>query len=60
MKNFSIPRMAVVLWFINYTLFSLVSYFMGGGRHEIGPFVVYASVWVVVELTCLGWIEDKF
>jgi len=52
--------MAIILWFINYTLFSLVSYLTGNGRHEISAFVVYASVWVVVELVCLGWIEDKF
>jgi hypothetical protein len=61
MKNFSLPRMALILWFVNYTLFSLFSYLlMGGVRHEISSYIVYAAAWVVVELMCLGWIEDKF
>ena len=29
------------------------------GRHFIMDFIVYASVWVVVELVFLGLIEDK-
>jgi len=58
MKNFSMPRLAVVLWFLNYTIFSLFSYVWGNGRHLIMDFVVYATVWVAVELICLGLIED--
>lgn len=58
MKNFSIPKLALVLWFLNYAVFSLFSYVWGNGRHLIMDFVVYASVWVVVELGCLGLIED--
>ncbi|HEY5039513.1 MAG TPA: hypothetical protein VIJ93_10620 [bacterium] len=58
MKNFSVPRLALVLFFLNYTIFSLFSYVWGGGRHPIMDFVVYATAWVVVELVCLGLIED--
>jgi hypothetical protein len=58
MKQFSMPKLAIVLWFLNYSLFSLISYVYGNGRHEIFPFVIYASAWVVVELVCLGLIED--
>lgn len=58
MKNLSLPRLVLVLWFLNYAIFSLFSYVWNSGRHEIMPFVVYASVWVVVELLCLGLIED--
>ena len=60
MKNFSLPRFAFLLWFLNYTLFALLKYAMGGGRLEIFSYVVMASVWTVVELICLGWIEEKF
>ena len=60
MKNMSLPRLAIVLWFLNYTIFSLLSYAMSSVRHEIMPFILYASVWVVVELGCLGLIEDMF
>ena len=59
MKNFSLPRMALVLWFLNYSFFSVVSYAIGGGRHEIAPFIVFATVWMAVELVFLGLIEDK-
>lgn len=59
MKNFSLPRMVLVLWFLNYSIFSVFSYVWGTGRHFIMDFIVYAAVWVVVELVCLGLIEDK-
>jgi hypothetical protein len=57
-KNFSIPRLAIVLWFLNYTVFSVFSYFLGTGRHLISDFAVYATIWMAVELICLGLIED--
>ena len=59
MKNASTVRLALILWFLNYTIFSLFSYF-GSGRHLIMDFIVYAAIWVAVELICLGWIEDSF
>ncbi len=58
MKNFSLPRLAIVLWFLNYTVFSLFSYALGAGRHLISDFIIYATVWLAVELVCLGLIED--
>jgi hypothetical protein len=60
MKNFSLPRVALILWFLNYSIFSLFSYVGWSVRHEISTFIVYAAVWVVVELMFLGLIEDKF
>jgi hypothetical protein len=57
MRDFSLPRVALLLWFMNYTFFSLVNYLVGGG-HEIGYYLVYATVFMAVELMCLGWIED--
>jgi hypothetical protein len=57
-KNFSLPRLAIVLWFLNYAVFSLFSYFLGTGRHLISDFVIYSTIWMVVELICLGLIED--
>jgi len=58
-KNFSLPRLAIVLWFLNYSVFSVFSYLWGGGRHLIMDYIIYASVWVVIELLALGLIEDK-
>lgn len=60
MKNFSLPRLTFLLWFMNYTLFALLRYAMGGGRLEIFSFIVSATIWTVVELVCLGFIEEKF
>lgn len=57
MKNFSLPRLAICLWFLNYTVFSLFSYFWGG-RHEIMFYIACATFWLVVELVSLGLIED--
>ncbi len=59
MKNFSLPRTVLILWFLNYSLFSLFSYAFGGGRHDISYFIVLAAVWMVVEVVCLGLIDDK-
>ncbi len=59
MKNFSMPRLVLSLWFLNYTFLSLVSYVWGNGRHLIMDYIVYASVYVVLELVFLGLIEDK-
>jgi hypothetical protein len=58
MKNFSLPRLAIVLWFVNYMIFSMVSYTFAAGRHPIMDFIVYATVWMALELICLGLIED--
>ena len=58
MKNFKLSQLTLVLWTLNYVIFSLFSYAWGGGRHFIMDFVVYSAVWVAVELVCLGWIED--
>jgi hypothetical protein len=60
MKNFSLPRLAIVLWFLNYALFALMHYVVGGGRPEIFSLVLSASCMAIVELVCLGLIEDKF
>jgi hypothetical protein len=57
MKNFSIPRLALVLWFLNYSIYALFGSFWGGIM--IVKFVLLASVFLVVELICLGLIEDK-
>jgi len=58
MKNFSLPRLIFVLWFLNYAVFSIFSYMWGNGRHLIMDFAVYSTLWVAVELVCLGLIED--
>lgn len=60
MKNFSFPRLAFLLWFANYALFAMVRYILGGGRVEIFPFIVNATLFTVVELVALGFIEEKF
>jgi hypothetical protein len=60
MKNFSLPRAAFLLWFLNYTIFSFVGNYALGGRHSIFAFLVYSLVWVAVELIFLGLIEDIF
>lgn len=60
MKNLSLPRLALVLWFFFYTVYSLVSYVVGSNRHEIMPFIVTASVFTAVALICFGLIEEKF
>jgi len=57
-KNFSMPRLAIVLWFLNYTFFSLFWYVLNSGRHLISGFLVYSTFALVVELICLGLIED--
>ncbi|HJT24170.1 MAG TPA: hypothetical protein VJ873_06310 [bacterium] len=57
MKNFSLPRLALVLWFFFYSFYSLTSYVIGSGRHEIMPFIVIALVLTAVALICFGWIE---
>ena len=57
MKNISLPRLAIVLWFLNYAFFSLANYCFGGS-HEIMHYVVYSTLFMAVELMCLGWIED--
>lgn len=57
MKDLSLPRLALVLWFFNYAFLSLVNY-MGGGGHEIMFFAMAAAVFMVVELVGLGLIED--
>jgi hypothetical protein len=58
MKKFSLPRMALILWFLNYSVFSIFSYIWGNGRHEISSFIVYAAIWVMIEMMALGLIED--
>jgi hypothetical protein len=57
MKNFSLPRLALVLFFLNYSIFGLLVSFRGGML--IFQFVLYAFIFLVVELICLGLIEDK-
>jgi len=57
-KNFSMPRLAVVLWFLNYTFLSLCSYAFNSGHHLISGSVVYSTFALVVEMICLGLIED--
>ena len=58
MKNFSLPRVAIILWFINYAFLSLVSYVIGNGRHLISDFIIYSTILLALELVCLGLIED--
>jgi hypothetical protein len=57
MKDFSLPRLAILLWFLNYTFFALAKFVFGGGI-DITFYVIYATVFMAVELVCLGWIED--
>jgi hypothetical protein len=57
-KNFSLPRMAIILWFLNYTFLSLTSYAFNPVRHLISGYIIYATVMMAVELICLGLIED--
>ena len=57
MKNFSVPRLTLVLWFAIYTFYSLVSY-ASGTRHEIMWYLVCSAVSTAVVLVALGLIED--
>ncbi len=59
MKNFSDIRLVLALWFLNYAVLSVASYF-GSGRHLISGYIVYATVLCAAELLCLGLIEDNF
>jgi len=57
MKDLSLPRLALLLWFVNYAIYALVNYLARGG-HEIGSYVVVATVFMAVELVGIGLIED--
>ncbi len=58
MKNFSLPRLALVLWFFFFSFISVINYVFGTGRHGILDTIVYSAFMVVVSLVCLGFIED--
>ncbi|HVM33163.1 MAG TPA: hypothetical protein VMU88_08515 [bacterium] len=58
MKNFSLARTGLLLWFLNFAIFSFMGNYVMGGRHSIFAFLVYSLVWVAVELMVLGWVED--
>ena len=58
MKNFSLPRLALVLWFAIFSFLSLVLSY-GMGHREISAALAYSVVWTAVFLICLGLIEDK-
>ncbi len=58
MKNFSLPRLAFVLWFFIFTFISMVSYVFGNTRHGIFETIVYSAIMMIVSLVCLGFIED--
>ncbi len=60
MKNFNLARVGFLLWFLNFTIFSVMGNYIMGGRHSIFAFLVYSTVWVVVEMAVLGWVEDVF
>jgi len=57
MKDFSLPRLALVLWVAFYTFFSLAKFIFGGGV-DITFYVIYSTVFMAVAMMCLGWIED--
>jgi antibiotic biosynthesis monooxygenase (ABM) superfamily enzyme len=57
MKNFSLPRLALVLWFAFYSLLMMINYLFGG-HHGIMEFIVYSAVMTSVFLIGLGFIED--
>jgi len=57
MKNFSLPRLAICVWFLFFTFFSMVGY-MGVGRHEIMFSICVATAMTVALLVGLGLIED--
>ena len=59
MKNFSLPRLAIVLWFFIYALFSIISYLFANGRHEIMLYIVYATIWTALSMVGFGLIEDN-
>ncbi|HET9869745.1 MAG TPA: hypothetical protein VFR02_04495 [bacterium] len=58
MKNFSLPRLGLLLWFANFSFFCVVDNYLIGGRHSIFTFLVYSAVCVAVELLVFGWLED--
>jgi len=58
MKNFSLQRLAFVLWFGNYSFIAMINFIFGNGRPPIMSYIVEATVMVVIELICLGLIED--
>jgi hypothetical protein len=60
MKNFSLPRMAVVVWFFFYSFSCLGSYMVFNARHEIANSIVTSTLMTVVFLVAWGLIEDKF
>lgn len=60
MKNFSLPRLAIVMWFLFFTVGSLWSYLFLNVRHEISFSIFNSAVWTAVILMAWGWIEEKF
>ncbi|HTC19968.1 MAG TPA: hypothetical protein VK859_03915 [bacterium] len=60
MKNFSLPRLVIVLWFALFVFSSLFSYLTGGARHEISATIVSSAACVVILVVGFGLVEDKF
>jgi hypothetical protein len=58
MKNFSLPRLAFVLWFFFISFISVINYVFSTGRHGILDTIIYSACMVIVSLVCLGFIED--
>ena len=60
MKNFSLPRFAVILWFFWYTAVAVIGCFAGTGRHAIYGFIFFSAMLTLAALIGLGKIEDSF
>lgn len=58
MKNFSQPRLFIVLWFAFYVTASFFHEIFLNGRQEIGWVIVVSTVWSAMALVALGLIED--
>jgi hypothetical protein len=57
MKDISLPRLTISLWFLFFTFFSMVGY-IGVGRHEIMFSICVATGMTAASLIGLGLIED--
>ncbi len=54
MKNFSLPRLGLVLWFFNYAVVLSLLPISFGVAGEIMPRVLSATFFMIIELMAIG------
>ena len=57
MKTWSLPRVAIVLWFVFYALFAFVGY-MTPNRSSIFELVIRATVAMFLGLLFVGFMQE--